>query len=180
MAGFIDLHVHLFDGLMHYGVDVDSTCLARGVTTALDAGIELLPDLPGFCKFAPGGLRTRLRVAQPLAMGLVPGQETDIGLGELARPCDGDVASATRIIEPTVTGSWESKCDSPIFSRLVEKMSWEHSCAPRGCRRSRLAIDGPFSVLKFANRAHTGRASARRYSDALFPWTRLATVYPHL
>ena len=38
VPGFIDLHVHVFSGVSHYGIDVDPTCLARGVTTALDAG----------------------------------------------------------------------------------------------------------------------------------------------
>src|SRR5436190_4176004 len=38
LPGFIDIHVHVFSGVSHYGIDVDPTCLARGVTTAVDAG----------------------------------------------------------------------------------------------------------------------------------------------
>lgn len=36
--GLIDVHVHVYPGVSHYGVDPDSTCLARGVTTVCDAG----------------------------------------------------------------------------------------------------------------------------------------------
>ena len=36
--GLIDLHVHVYPGVSHYGIDPDSTCLARGVTTVCDAG----------------------------------------------------------------------------------------------------------------------------------------------
>jgi dihydroorotase len=35
--GFIDLHVHCFDGVGH-GINADHYCLGRGVTTAVDAG----------------------------------------------------------------------------------------------------------------------------------------------
>lgn len=100
MAGFIDLHVHVFDGVTHYGVDVDSTCLARGVTTALDAGSSGALTFPGFRKFVLDVCQTRVfALLNVSAMGLVAGQETAVGLGELEdlRYCD--VASATRIIE---------------------------------------------------------------------------------
>ena len=36
--GLIDIHVHVYPGVSHYGVSPDATCLARGVTTACDAG----------------------------------------------------------------------------------------------------------------------------------------------
>lgn len=38
VPGLIDLHVHVHWGVSHYGVDADCACLARGVTTAVDAG----------------------------------------------------------------------------------------------------------------------------------------------
>jgi dihydroorotase len=38
VPGLIDLHVHLHWGVSHYGIDPDQSCLARGVTTAVDAG----------------------------------------------------------------------------------------------------------------------------------------------
>jgi len=36
--GMIDLHVHIFEGVSHYGIPPDPTCLARGATTVVDAG----------------------------------------------------------------------------------------------------------------------------------------------
>jgi dihydroorotase len=48
MPGFIDLHVHVYSGTTHYGVDVDPNCLGRGVTTALDAGSAGSATFPGF------------------------------------------------------------------------------------------------------------------------------------
>ena len=34
----VDLHVHVYEGASHYGIEVDSTCLATGATTVLDLG----------------------------------------------------------------------------------------------------------------------------------------------
>src|SRR2546422_786515 len=36
--GLIDLHVHVFYGASHYGIEPDPHCLATGVTTVIDAG----------------------------------------------------------------------------------------------------------------------------------------------
>jgi len=36
--GLIDIHVHVYPGVSHYGIDPDAACLARGVTTVCDAG----------------------------------------------------------------------------------------------------------------------------------------------
>src|SRR5687767_9468962 len=36
--GLIDIHTHGFAGISHWGVDLDPYCIARGVTTAIDAG----------------------------------------------------------------------------------------------------------------------------------------------
>lgn len=36
--GLIDLHAHVFEYATPLGVNVDETCLARGVTTVVDAG----------------------------------------------------------------------------------------------------------------------------------------------
>ena len=38
VPGLIDFHVHVFPGVSHFGIDPDSTCLARGVTTVVDFG----------------------------------------------------------------------------------------------------------------------------------------------
>jgi len=36
--GLIDLHTHVYAGVAPLGVEADPHCLARGVTTAVDAG----------------------------------------------------------------------------------------------------------------------------------------------
>jgi dihydroorotase len=36
--GLIDLHVHVFPGASHYGIEPDTHCLATGTTTVVDAG----------------------------------------------------------------------------------------------------------------------------------------------
>ena len=38
MPGLIDSHVHVYQHATPLGVNVDQTCLARGVTTVIDAG----------------------------------------------------------------------------------------------------------------------------------------------
>jgi dihydroorotase len=99
-SGFIDLHVHVFSGVSHYGVDVDPTCLERGVTTALDAGSAGAATFPGFRKYVIDVCSTRLFAMLNISsIGLVAGAETPVGLGELEdlRYCD--VPSATRMIE---------------------------------------------------------------------------------
>ncbi|MCY3761271.1 MAG: amidohydrolase/deacetylase family metallohydrolase, partial [Gemmatimonadetes bacterium] len=45
--GLIDLHVHVFPGVSHYGIEPDSTCLARGATTVVDAGSAGADIFPG-------------------------------------------------------------------------------------------------------------------------------------
>ena len=98
--GFIDLHVHVFSGVTHYGVDVDPTCLARGVTTALDAGSSGSLTFPGFRKYVIDVCDTRLFALLNIsALGLVSGQETQPPLGELEELQYCDVGSAVKTIE---------------------------------------------------------------------------------
>lgn len=58
--GLIDLHVHVFPGVSHYGIDPDPHCIARGVTTAVDAGSAGADTFPGFRKFIVEASATRL------------------------------------------------------------------------------------------------------------------------
>lgn len=58
--GLIDLHVHVFWGVSHYGIDPDATCLARGVTTVVDAGSAGADTFPGFRKFIVEASATRV------------------------------------------------------------------------------------------------------------------------
>lgn len=60
VPGLIDLHVHVYEGVSHYGVDADTRCLMRGVTTAVDTGSAGAQTFPGFRRLAVEGARTRV------------------------------------------------------------------------------------------------------------------------
>src|SRR5262245_31332279 len=49
--GLVDLHVHVFWGVSHLGIEVDPNCVAKGVTTAVDAGSAGADTFPGFRKY---------------------------------------------------------------------------------------------------------------------------------
>ena len=49
--GLIDLHVHVFYGVGHYGIEPDPTCLAKGATTVVDAGSAGADNFTGFRKY---------------------------------------------------------------------------------------------------------------------------------
>lgn len=58
--GMIDVHVHVFWGVSHYGIWPDDHCIAKGVTTAVDAGSAGADTFPGFRKFIIDVSDTRL------------------------------------------------------------------------------------------------------------------------
>ncbi|HET9471519.1 MAG TPA: hypothetical protein VFO24_10470, partial [Usitatibacter sp.] len=58
--GMIDLHVHVFYGVSHYGIEPDPNCVAKGVTTAVDAGSAGADTFPGFRKYVIDVAATRL------------------------------------------------------------------------------------------------------------------------
>jgi dihydroorotase len=60
VPGLIDLHVHAYNLVTPLGVDADSYCLARGVTTAVDAGSAGCDTFAGFRAFAVEPAKTRL------------------------------------------------------------------------------------------------------------------------
>ena len=58
--GLIDLHVHVFEGVSHYGIEPDATCLAHGVTTVVDAGSAGADTFLGFRKYVIEVSETRV------------------------------------------------------------------------------------------------------------------------
>jgi dihydroorotase len=60
VPGLIDAHVHVFEGVSHYGIDADSTCLAKGVTTVIDAGSAGADTFDGFRKYIIERSATRI------------------------------------------------------------------------------------------------------------------------
>jgi dihydroorotase len=70
--GFIDVHVHSFDGVGLLGVNADRYCLGRGVTTAVDAGSAGYPAIAGFRKYVINASSTRVRALVDIgAIGLL-------------------------------------------------------------------------------------------------------------
>jgi dihydroorotase len=57
--GFIDIHVHCFDG-MTGGTNADHSCLGRGVTTVVDAGSVGYPMIAAFVKYIINTSATRI------------------------------------------------------------------------------------------------------------------------
>jgi dihydroorotase len=58
--GMIDLHVHVFWGASHLSIEPDPHCIAKGVTTAVDAGSAGADTFPGFRKYVIDVSATRL------------------------------------------------------------------------------------------------------------------------
>ncbi len=58
--GLVDLHVHVFRGVSHYGIEADPHCVGRGVTTAVDAGSAGADTFQGFRKYVLERAATRL------------------------------------------------------------------------------------------------------------------------
>ena len=68
--GFIDLHVHCFDGFG--GMNADHYCLGRGVTTVVDAGSAGYLEIGGFVKYIVNPSVSRIRpLVNISALGLL-------------------------------------------------------------------------------------------------------------
>src|ERR1700730_206388 len=46
--GLVDVHVHVYDGVAPLGIPADANCIAKGVTTVVDAGSAGAHTFPGF------------------------------------------------------------------------------------------------------------------------------------
>jgi len=58
--GWVDLHTHVYWGVAPLGVDADSHCLHRGITTAVDAGSAGASSFPGFKRYVIDVSATRI------------------------------------------------------------------------------------------------------------------------
>jgi dihydroorotase len=90
--GLVDLHTHGFAGISHWGVNLDQYCIARGVTTAVDAGTSGSDSFEGFRRLVIEPSRTRVLAFLNISrVGLI-GQP-----GELIDTRMIDVPSALRV-----------------------------------------------------------------------------------
>jgi dihydroorotase len=81
--GLIDVHVHVYDGVAPLGIPADASCIARGVTTVLDAGSAGAHTCPAFRRTVINVVQTRVFALLNLS---VVGQSTyskDNPYGEL-------------------------------------------------------------------------------------------------
>ncbi len=93
--GLIDLHVHVWWGVSHYGVEPDPTCLARGVTTVFDAGSSGADTFPGFKKYVIDVSATRIKAFLHVSsQGMLSAD-----IGELTDLRYADVDRAVRMCE---------------------------------------------------------------------------------
>jgi dihydroorotase len=91
----IDLHVHVFWGISYLGIDADSNCIAKGVTTAVDAGSAGADTFPGFRKYVIEASATRLFAQLNIAsQGMLTA-----GIGELMELQYADVSRAVAVAE---------------------------------------------------------------------------------
>jgi dihydroorotase len=95
VPGLIDLHVHVFWGGSHYGIDPDPHCLASGTTTVADAGSAGALTFPVFRRYVIEVARTR--ILPFLNIGATGMLSPDVG--ELALVQFIDKAAALRAIE---------------------------------------------------------------------------------
>ncbi|MBI4012169.1 MAG: amidohydrolase/deacetylase family metallohydrolase [Candidatus Rokubacteria bacterium] len=95
VPGLIDLHVHVFWGGSHYGLDPDPHCLATGTTTVVDAGSAGALTFPAFRRYVIEVARTR--VLPFLNIGATGMLSPDVGELELVEFID--KAAALRAIE---------------------------------------------------------------------------------
>jgi dihydroorotase len=93
--GLIDFHVHVYEGVSHYGVNADSHCLSRGVTTVVDAGSAGAETFPGLLEYIVRPARTRILAYLNIsALGMI-----GRSVGELEDLRYVDVDAALDVIE---------------------------------------------------------------------------------
>ena len=91
--GLVDLHIHAYWGVAHYGIEPDPGNIGKGVTTALDAGSAGARTFPAFRKYVLERSRTRLyAILNISAMGMISNK---IGELEDLRWADVDEAVAS-------------------------------------------------------------------------------------
>ena len=72
VPGLVDIHVHVYDAVTPIGIPADPNCVAKGVTTVVDAGSAGAHNYSGFKRFAVDPALTRVRALLNVAtLGMV-------------------------------------------------------------------------------------------------------------
>ena len=93
--GIVDMHVHVYEGVSHYGVDADENCIHKGVTTVLDAGSAGAQTFPGFREYVIDKVRTRVFALMNISAS---GMISDL-IGELEDLRWADPAETLKMLE---------------------------------------------------------------------------------
>ncbi|MDE0625715.1 MAG: amidohydrolase/deacetylase family metallohydrolase [Bryobacterales bacterium] len=131
--GWIDIHVHVYDGVAPLGIPADPNCIAKGVTTAIDAGSAGAHTFPGLRKYVINVADTRILALLNIS---VVGQSTlsqDNPWGELLDLRYANAALAGKTIErhrDVIVG---------VKVRLTRNIAGEHDLEV--LRRAREAAD---------------------------------------
>jgi dihydroorotase len=81
--GLIDVHVHVYDGVAPLGIPADPNCIAKGVTTVLDAGSAGAHTFPGLRKYVINVVDTRVYALLNISVVGQSTLSTDNPFGEL-------------------------------------------------------------------------------------------------
>ena len=93
--GLVDLHVHVYPGVSHYGIDPDPYSLTQGVTTVLDAGSAGADTFAGFRRYVMDVSATRIYALLNISrLGMI-----SLGVGELEDIRYANVERAIEVIE---------------------------------------------------------------------------------
>ena len=97
--GLIDVHVHVYDGVAPLGIPPDPNCIAKGVTTVLDAGSAGGHTFPGFRKYIVNVADTRVHALLNISVVGQSTLSTDNQYGELLNLAYVNPKLAIRTIE---------------------------------------------------------------------------------
>ncbi len=81
--GLIDIHVHVYDGVAPLGIPADPNCIAKGVTTVVDAGSAGAHTFPGFRRYVINVVDTRVYALLNISVVGQSSYSTDNPYGEL-------------------------------------------------------------------------------------------------
>lgn len=95
LPGLVDLHVHVFEGVSHYGINADQYCLKSGATTVLDAGSAGADTFYGFRRYVIDVSETRIFAMLNISS---QGMISPV-VGELEEIRFADVQKAVRVCE---------------------------------------------------------------------------------
>lgn len=181
--GLVDLHTHGFAGISHWGVDLDQYCLARGTTTAIDAGTSGSDSFEGFRRLVIEPSRTRILAFLNISrVGLIgqPGELIDTRMIDAASTWR--VAKEQRRCHRRHQGALQRKLFRP------ERYCSRESLTQRR-RSNRQATDDPCGQppLPHGSDSRTGAPRRHRHAcisqrrDRRCDWTRRSSLrlHPH-